>query len=364
MKVPVLRALCLGEFSTWGKQFIEALHSKHILDTTHEPSIQRYMELETGLAPHAVILENVPESQQYILKIRHSGKKAYLIWIGRGFSKEDLTLAIEKRIYCVIEAQKNSGQKSVEDLTQLALTIGRMEQFEEITRSLKSILLQAEGEIPKPILDEIKVAVSHMEPLGLINEFSGAAQEPQMKSDGMLPLAKEQGLADALSTVYNLERTGVLWVRGPLENEEGKIEFLQGKIVSAIAGEVHGIKAIYRMFLWDSPRFLFMRRDAKEATVEEVIDQSLKSLCNDGLQWKKRYESIRREVPPSNLKLELEPSSLHAGTNLGLQEFSVLASVIEFSRVSEVLDYNPLPDVSILEALISLKKNNLIRVSV
>jgi hypothetical protein len=363
MKVPTFRVLCLGEFTAWGRQFISALHGAHILEATYEPSVQHFIEAGNRPMPQVIVVENVPESRQTIGKIRQLGKRAYLIWLGRSFTKEDMAFALDHRVYTTFESIRPDDKRVPEALKRLALSMGHVEQFEEISRSLKSILLQAEGEIPKAVLSEIKSAVGKLEQFGLANEFSGMTVEMLSKNDGKIPLAKEQGLSDALSTVHNLERTGVLWVRGSTSGEEGKVEFLQGKIVSALAGEAHGIKAIFRMFLWDAPRFLFMRRDPREANVDEPVSQSLKYICSEGEEWKSRYEKIRREIPPADLKLELEPGSLHVGTNLDMVEFSTLASVVEFGTVSQILDYNQLPDVCLYEALIQLRRHNLIRVS-
>jgi len=58
----------------------------------------------------------------------------------------------------------------------------------------------------------------------------------------------------------------------------------------------------------------------------------------------------------------LESSALHIGAQLSPDDFSALASVVEFGTIRHVLDYNELPDVTIFEALIRLRRSSLIRV--
>ena len=125
--------------------------------------------------------------------------------------------------------------------------------------------------------------------------------------------------------------------------------------MSAHVGEVHGLKAIYRMFLWDEPRFLFNRQDSKDCQVEEQLPHAIKFIIQEGAELRKRYEALRRELPPDELRLQLEPTALHSGTALSPNEFFTLASVVEFEKIAAVVDYNPLCDVAIYESLIHLR---------
>jgi hypothetical protein len=309
-------------------------------------------------------MENTPESRGQVSKLRQKGRKLFIVWIGRNFTKEDLVFAMDNRIYCTWENLRPEDKRLHETLQKLVIGFEQVGQFEQMVRSLKAVLLQSENEVPKLIMNEIKTAVGKLEKSGLQNEFVGPTAEPVGTGEVKLPFHKTQDFGDALSTVHDLERTGVLWIRGSQPLEEGKVEFIQGKIVYAQAGEVRGLKAIYRMFLWDEARFLFTRKDAREATVDEHINLGLRYICREGIALKKRYEKIRRELPPSELKLELEPASLHANCRLEKNEFSTLASIVELNQVSQVLNYNTLPDVILYESLISLRRNNMIRVVV
>ena len=370
MKVPTCRVLAIGELSTWGKQFLTNLETNSLAEVHYEASVQTFC---SNAAPQARITvlfaENLPDSRQAIQRLRVSPRRFFLVWFGRAFTKEDLAFAIEHRVYCVFEQSRADEKKIAEAIGRIGVALEMTDQFEQMIHSLKALLLQAETDVGMlPLVNEIKTALSKLERTGLYNEFSGGAENKDgNEKDSKLPFHKAQGFGDALSTVHNLERTGVLWVRGGLPGQEGKVEFLQGKIIAAQAGDIRGgirgLKAIYRMFLWDEPRFLFTRRDPQSVTFEEQIEQSMKYICMEGEELSRRFSRIRHELPPAEIKLELEPSSLHSGTQLSSEDFSTLSSVIEFGHVGQVLNYNLQPDVNIYESLIRLKKNKLIRVA-
>ena len=237
-----------------------------------------------------MFVEHSQETKQYIPKIRASGKQCFIVWYGRAFSKEDIVAALENHVYCVFEHARAEDKKIFEWIKKVSKSAENSIQFEHLIHSLKTLLLQGEGEEEMaPLMTEIKTAVSKLEACGLQNDLTGAFVTENVGSENKLPFQRTQDFGDALTTVHDLERTGALWVRGALPADEGKVEFLQGKIVSAVAGETRGLKAIYRMFLWDEPRFLFTRRDPEECVVEEHLEQSMKYICLEGEELRKRY---------------------------------------------------------------------------
>ncbi len=362
MKVPVCRVFSVGELTNWAKQFMNALQEAQLIDVTFETSVQRFCE---GTTPNmaVVFLENAPDVHKAIIKIRKSGRNSLIVWYGKLFAKEDLMFAMENRVYWILEGPRADERKVIETVKRVARNAELFQNFEQHFHSVKSILLQGdENETLKPVLQEIRTALSKLERTGLTNEYLGEHVDQAQKAEEKLPFHQSQDLGDALMTVHDLERTGALWVRGALPNQEGKVEFLQGKIVAALSGDVRGMKAIYRMFLWDEPRFLFSRIDPQEYVFEDHLNISLKHFCEEAQDYRRRFEKIRRELPPAELRLELEPSALHAGTQLPPEDFSTLASVIEFGSVMEVVDFNPLPDAVLYESLIGLRKRNIIRV--
>ncbi len=360
---PVSRIMVVGDLTLWGRQFLGGLKATGV-EISHEPSVQKFAETQPPPQPQVVFLENLPESRANVAKLRLLTRRLYWFWFGRNFTKDDAVFAMENRAYHLLENLRPDDKRISEIFLKLAANMETDFQFERVARGMKGVLIQGETEVPKAILNEIKTGVSKLERLGLVNEFNGASTETIVASDGKLPFHKSQSLGDALLTIESLERTGVLWIKGSIRGEEGKVEFLQGKVISAKSGDVHALKAIYRMFLWDDLRFLFTRRDASESAMEDHLNVSLAHVCTEGESLKARFEAVRRELPPPDLRLELQPSALHTGTTLDFTEFSTLASIVEFRKVADVLDYNALPDVPLYESLIKLRRQNIIRVCV
>ena len=362
MKVPICRIYSVGEITSWAKTFLNSVQKESLCDVTFENSVQRFcVTSSTQIA--IVFIENAPDMRQAILKVRQSGRACLVVWYGKLFSKEDMVFAHENRVYLILENPRVEDKRVLDGVKRVARCSENVLQFSQHLHSLKAILLQGEeDEQLKPLVAEFKPALAKIERTGLHNEFLGAIELTPGDQE-RLPFHRSQDLADALITVHDLERTGSLWVRGNLPGQEGKVEFLQGKLVSAVAGSVRGLKAIYRMFLWDEPRFLFTRIDPQEYVFEDHLNVSLKYLCMEADELRQRFTNIRRDIPPPELELELEPSAIHADTQLSPDDFSTLASVVEFNSVAEVVDFNALPDVAIYEALIRLRKNNMIRVA-
>lgn len=361
MTVPLLRLVAVGEFSTWARQFFNSFEENELVELTLEPSVETFCSSSSVInKPVVVVVENNSESRNNIQTITKSGRPVYLVWMGKSFTKEDLSFALESRIYFVLESGKSDENLTIQNLKKLSSLVETDNQFEQILRAMKSILLQTEAEFPDiPMMAELRTAVKRLEGLRQKNEFNHKETAASGENSD-IPFHKTQTLDDVFVTLNELERTGVLWVRGGNPEEEGKIEFLQGKPIHASAGGCEGVKAILRMFLWDKPRFLFNRRDPRETSVAETMDVDIPRLVKMGLRGKERFEVIRKEIPLPGFKIEVKPGALSEETALTPNDFSTLSSVVEFGVVQAMLNFNPLPDIEIYESLISLRKSNLI----
>jgi len=362
MNVPLLRLVAVGEFSAWARQFFNSFEENELVELTLEPSVDAFCGAPNlNNKPSVVVIENNSVSRTNIQTILKSGKPLYMVWMGKSFTKEDLSFALESRIYFVLESAKADEKLTIQNLKKLSGLVETDNQFEQILRAMKSILLQTEAEFPDiPMMTELRTAVKRLEGLRFKNEFNH--REVATSGEGSdIPFHKTQTLDDVFETIHELERTGVLWVRGENSQEEGKIEFLQGKPTYASAGGCEGVKAILRMFLWDKPRFLFNRRDPRETSVAENMEVDIPRLVKNGLRGKERFEAIRKEVPLPGFKIEVNSGALNEQTALDANDFSTLSSVVEFGSVQAMLNFNPLPDIEIYESLINLRKSNMIR---
>ncbi len=361
--VPCCRVISVGEVTNWASQFLSALKAANLIEVGAEPSVENFVRTpNSGNQATIAFVENSPDSRRWIHAIREGGRRCFIVWYGRGFSKEDLHFALEHRIYRVFENARAEDKALETEIRKLAAAADRQRETEQILQSIKSTLLDAQNSGKSSVVDEIKSAVSKMERGVSGNEFQAKPDFQSVGAESKIPFYKEQDFGDALATVHDLERTGLLAVKGPLPGQEGRIEFLTGKIVGAVTGQVRGLKAIYRMFLWDSPKFVFNKMNPDDLEVEEHLNLNMKYIRAEGHALRARFNVIRRELPPGELRLELEPNALHGGVKLPPDDFSTLSSVVEFGSVGRVLDYCELPDVTIYESLIRLKRNQMIRV--
>ncbi len=362
MKVPLLRIVAVGEFSPWAKQFLNSFEEKEIIEVTIEPNIDNFCQSLVPLNKSTVVfIDHNTDSHKNIQKICGSGKPTYIVWLGKLFTKEDLHTAFEQRIYCIFESTKIKENEVVSKLRNLSQLLDSDGQFQQILRAMKAILLQTEAEFPEiPMVTELRTAVKKLESHGLKNELNHFNRQPSSDSSENI-FHKNQNLGEALLTINELERTGSLWVRGNGTDQEGKVDFLQGKITQTTSGGCEGIKAIFRMFLWDKPRFLFYRRDPREALIAEPMDLDILQLVKTGAIYKEKFEKIRKEIPAEGFKLEINPGNLNGDVSLTRNDFSTLSSVIEFGTVATIVDFNALADVEIYESLINLRRNNMIR---
>lgn len=360
MDASARRLYCVGPVTAWGREFLESLSTAVPVAVGYETSTKRFLESGSTVAA-GVFVEGGPQARATIDELRDSGRPMLVVCFGRTFTKDDLAYFAERRLYAVLEAPAGEDRRAVEATRRVVSALDGVDRQEQRFHSMKRLLVDAsDATDPVALLHEMRTILSKVERSALEREWL-AERAPGSGGDDKL-FHESEDFGEALTTIHDLERTGALWVRGNLPGQEGKVEFLQGKIVAAAAGQVHGMKALYRMFLWDEPRFLFHRIAAEDSIIEDRLNVSVNTLRLEGEDFRQRYQQIRRDVPPPEIKLELESSALHVGTQLSPDDFSALASVVEFGTIRHVIDYNDLPDVAIFEALIRLRRASLVRV--
>lgn len=364
MQSPLCQAIALGEFSPWAKQILNEWQSEGLINLSYEASVAHFVQKHARPdQSHIAIVENSNTSKQIITQIRTSEHPVLILWVGKSFSKEDFAFALGNRIYATIEnpALADKNAQSVFSRADSART--KKDQLKHLFQSLKTLLLQTEPDSKnKSLFAELKAAVGKMERLTDANELFNLEIRKEAGSQSTLPLHKSQGLGDALLTIAELERTGTLWVRGAKPEEEGKIDFIQGQITVAEAGAVTQLKAIYRMFLWDSPRFLFNRKNPEDCEAREIINRDIEALVKEGEEHQLRFQTLKKELPPTNLKLDIEASSMNTSIALSPLDFSTLTDVVAFKFVTDILDYSKNWDVDLFEGLIRLKKSGMIKI--
>ncbi len=355
--------MSVGEISNWARQFLKGVQNESVAEVAFEGSTAKFCET-TSTAVTIVFIENAPDMKREIGKIRASGRPVLLIWFGKAFTKEDLQFAMENRIYMTMENPRHDDKKLLEPLKKIARAAETMQQTSHYLLAIKTLAIEGEP-LPeaKSLFDDIKESCEKLDRcVQISNEFL-RDPKPKVSTDSeRVTLRANQEFRDALTTISELERTGSLQIKGNFEDQIGSVEFLHGRLVSAKTGSVQGLKALYRMFLWDEPTYSFERMETNAVSFESDLNINLKQLALQGEDFRIKYNQIRKEIPPKEIQIELEPSSLHPQLELERDEFLTLASVVEFGEVGKVVDFNPLPDVTIYETMIALRKAKIIRV--
>lgn len=356
------RLFALGSLSTWAESILQAHERTSGFDITRCPDLNALKsELGGSGEMPVVVLENAFGSPKTIASFRQSGLRGLLVWFGKSFSKEDYITAMEERVYQVVDSPSTSDTRFSEALSKAQQAIVFENENHQLLRTLKTVVLQSPEEgFGADVLDELKTVVAKLDRSHQANEWVGKNQSSS--SDNRLPLHQSATLSDAMLTIADLERTGVLRVQSEPAAQEGLIQFIQGKVVGATSEIVHGAKAIFRMFLWPDVQFQFSRLHPNEINVDEPIEVSVRDICVRGEKLSREFEQIRTQVPPSHIQLEMDASAVNASSRLESELFSTLSSIVEFGKVSQVLDYNSLPDVSLYKALIALRRKRFIRV--
>lgn len=363
MKVPLVHIHALGEFTPWAKNILKTLEEESLIHVDWEQnSVSNFCSMPAlNGKPSIVAIENRPNIRNEIEKICTSGKSTYVIWLGKTFTTEDLLYAIKMRIYAVIDSAQTDQNKMVEMIQRLSLSADSDRNFTHLMRGMKSTVLMMEAELSEvPMLKELKMAVSKLESFGVNNEFNHLnLQSHENSSEG--GFVRNQSLGEAITLMSDFGRTGTLWVKSKLQNFEGQVDFLQGRILNANAGGVVGIKAINRMFVWQNPTFIFNRKDPREISTDKPLNVDVMYVVKSGEMIKERYDKIKTEIPPNSFRLKVAPKEVEKDLILSAQDFSTLSSVVEFGVVEKIVDFNPMNDIEIYESLITLRKNKVIQ---
>ncbi len=158
--------------------------------------------------------------------------------------------------------------------------------------------------------------------------------------------------------------TGRVWVKTQeLNPQQGTLDLIDGQIASVSLENMHGLKALSRLFLWEKVTCLFEAKEHSALHVDENFNVHLAQLENIVADHQGRYLKIRKMIPPKNIKLKLAADALPKREGLIPLHYYVLVSVVEWEKVSQILDFCPLLEIDILESLIELRKQGVVAVA-
>lgn len=144
----------------------------------------------------------------------------------------------------------------------------------------------------------------------------------------------------------------------------GAITQKDGLIVDAQFKKLHGKKALFSLLIEDLSSDTYQYIVEPELVEEKdcTMSLSLKELKKQGAHIYQQFQASQKLKPPGDLRLMINSGFIVDGPSVTADEFQVLATLTEFSRVSDVYKHSSLLDYETTNSLVSLRKKGALRV--
>ena len=145
----------------------------------------------------------------------------------------------------------------------------------------------------------------------------------------------------------------------------GAIYFNEGNVFHAQFKSSKGIKALYHLVVIEESS-----GSVKYMLEPEIVDSIPANIAYDFEVTKNKlsklhqvYENSRSLRPPDFLELRLNPEFYGLGTRISQDEFDVMISMCDYSRVKDIYEHCVLLDHEVTAALVEMKKKSAIAVN-
>ena len=145
----------------------------------------------------------------------------------------------------------------------------------------------------------------------------------------------------------------------------GVIYLQEGIMVGAAMNELRGKKALLRMVFDDVDG----NQNFKFIVEPEILDESVLTMRLKFEEIRKlaqehygQYQESKKLRPAPHLNLVIDPTVVVSKDELSPEEFDVLSTLTEWSKVSDIYKYSKLMDYELTMALVSLRKKKAIKV--
>ena len=144
----------------------------------------------------------------------------------------------------------------------------------------------------------------------------------------------------------------------------GQISLFEGEVLNVKFKNVGGVKGFYNLLVAESEQENF-----KYVVEPEIISSKdknihfplsvLKSKANDIL---KNYQLSKANRPPNNIKLLINPEFISGSEEVSANEYDLLATIADFSKIEDIYQHCSLLDYEITNALVSLRRKKALKV--
>ncbi len=191
-----------------------------------------------------------------------------------------------------------------------------------------------------------------------------ARQGEVRKNAEMVGQLSQISAGDLLQLFQMNRKSGTVRIKREGAVAHDRVQLRAGQVVDAsvvlpdgtsIAGE----KALYRILTWQEGRFEFVPGEPSEGG---RIRKSTRVLLLEGMRLLDEWEKRRRDLPPDEMQLRLVAAPESEASDLHPRVGEVLDVLEAYSRVSDIVDHCPLPDLQVLHLLGLLREHGSVSV--
>ena len=188
--------------------------------------------------------------------------------------------------------------------------------------------------------------IEHLEDrAGAERQFSGALSE--LRPAEVLQMLHLRRASGALG--FEPDEEGV-------SSEPGLVSLVDGEIVAAVVGPIHGEKALFRMLGWRMGRFAFRPGPLDDPA---AIATSTRVLIQEGARQLEEWDRQATKLPPLDAQVRLRVSSGELPNIVHPLTQEVLLLLELYGSVREVVDHCSFPDYQVLRTLHTLADGSL-----
>lgn len=144
----------------------------------------------------------------------------------------------------------------------------------------------------------------------------------------------------------------------------GSVYIRDGSLIRVDYKTQGGLKALFNIYvdtLTDGLISLVVEPEIVDH-IDKNIHQPFKVVTNKLSQFMTEYEGCKKQKPPADLKLMIQPGFLEKGERISESEFTVLSTMSDFNKVDEIYKNCSLLEYEVTKALISLRQKGALKV--
>jgi DNA-binding response OmpR family regulator len=226
----------------------------------------------------------------------------------------------------------------------------------ELPQRLRGLHLGADDYMTKPFaVEELEARIVRLLERSAALKMEASGGTAAHLSGTLAHLA----ISDLLQILALNGKDGTVLLRRA--GEDGRIEFVEGRIVDAQAGTAHGTKALNRMLAWADANFRVTAREG--LAPEPTITAGTSSVLMDGLVSLDDWARWSELLPDREARIELSDHARNRlqGEPLTPVELDLLARAKSGITVARALEDSPHPDAEIAEAICTLLARGIVR---